>query len=213
MLTDDEVIARSAYDALAAEYAKTFPDLSAETQADRDLIAAFCERVPAEGHVLDLGCGTGRVTADLRHRGLLVAGMDVSRGMLVEARRRDPEVPVVVGSLVNLPFGHGTAGGVLAWYSVIHTAPAGLPAVVAELARVLRPGAPCLIAFQSGTGERIERAETLGKRVQRINYRHDVVLVRSLLEQHHVHIEVEVVRPPATSFESTDQAFLLAVRG
>jgi SAM-dependent methyltransferase len=155
-LTDDEVIARSAYDTLAAEYAKAFPDLSAETQADRDLIASFYERVPQEGHVLDLGCGTGRVTADLRDRGLLVAGMDVSRGMLVEARRRDPQVPVVVGSLLNLSFGHGTAGGVLAWCSVIHTAPEGLPAVVAEMARVLRSGAHCLTAFQSGTGERVE---------------------------------------------------------
>jgi hypothetical protein len=36
--------------------------------------------------------------------------------------------------------------------------------------------------------------------------------VRTLLEQHHIHVDEKVVRPPVATFESTGQAFLLAVR-
>ena len=41
-------------------------------------------------------------------------------------------------------------GGVLAWYSLIHTPPASLGAILGEFARCLRPGGRLLIGFCEG---------------------------------------------------------------
>jgi ubiquinone/menaquinone biosynthesis C-methylase UbiE len=103
VLSADEVTARSSYDQLAPAYAEAFPDLSAETSADRELIDELARLVSGAGPVLDVGCGTGRVAAHLRRRGLTCLGLDLSDGMLVEARRRHPELPLLVGSLTRLP--------------------------------------------------------------------------------------------------------------
>ena len=213
MLSEDEVTARAAYDLMAGRYAEAFPDLAAEAPADRELLDELAAAVRPTGPLLDAGCGTGRVAAYLRRRGVAVVGLDLSAGMLAEARRRDPGQPVVRSRLRQLPVRDGAAGGVLAWYSVIHTAPGDLPAVVAELARVLAPGAPALVGFQCGEGERVERTEAFGQPVRRTNYRHRVELVAGLLEGHGVALTRSVVREPWAEHETAPQAFLLGVRG
>jgi hypothetical protein len=43
---------------------------------------------------------------------------------------------------------------ILAWYSIIHSARAALPAIAREFWRVLRPAGSVLIAFQAGSGDR-----------------------------------------------------------
>ncbi|MCZ9337553.1 class I SAM-dependent methyltransferase, partial [Streptomyces sp. TRM76130] len=54
------------------------------------------------------------------------------------------------GSMLALPLGDGTLAGAVSWYSTIHTPVDRLPALFAELRRVLAPGAPLLVAFQAG---------------------------------------------------------------
>ncbi|MGO2515821.1 MAG: SAM-dependent methyltransferase, partial [Corynebacterium variabile] len=44
----------------------------------------------------------------------------------------------------------GTLGGVLAWYSLIHTDPALISDAVAEFARCLRPGGRLALGFFTG---------------------------------------------------------------
>lgn len=46
--------------------------------------------------VLDVGCGTGRHSVELARRGLAVTGLDVSRGMLDQARTRARDAGVEV---------------------------------------------------------------------------------------------------------------------
>ncbi|WP_431886202.1 class I SAM-dependent methyltransferase [Micromonospora wenchangensis] len=48
-------------------------------------------------HILDLGCGTGTVTAQIAHRGATVHGLDVSGSMIAEARRRHPGIRFDLG--------------------------------------------------------------------------------------------------------------------
>jgi len=152
------------------------------------------------------------VAEHLRCRGVDVIGVDLSVGMLAEARRLHPEVPVVLGALGRLPVADAAAAGVLAWYSVIHTAPADLPRVVAELVRVVALGAPVLVAFQCGDGERVDRTEAFGRQVRRTNYRHRVDLVAALLERHGVAVTRSVVREPWAEHETTPQGFVTGVR-
>lgn len=147
---------RSAYDAVAESYARLLPDASFEAPADRGMIEAFAGYVK-EGHdlpVLDAGCGTGRMTRLLSRLGLDPSGIDVSPGMVGVARRTSPGLRFEVAELRNLPFPDMHLGGVFAWYSIIHLAPADLPGVFTEFFRVLAPGGYAMVSFQVGDGPR-----------------------------------------------------------
>jgi len=102
--------------------------------------------------VLDLGCGIGRVAAVLAPRCRSVLGLDVSMGMVAEARRRH-------AGLANARFEH-TSGAdldalpaaafdlVLAIDSfpyIVQTGPATADHHVAGAARALRPGGALVI--------------------------------------------------------------------
>jgi demethylmenaquinone methyltransferase / 2-methoxy-6-polyprenyl-1,4-benzoquinol methylase len=92
--------------------------------------------------VLDVACGTGAVALELvRQTGCSVVGVDQSPEMLAEARERiDPErIRLVEASARELPFEDASFDGLTAAYLLRYLD--DLPAGVAELARVLRPGA------------------------------------------------------------------------
>jgi SAM-dependent methyltransferase len=140
---------RTAYDAVAVRYAELFGDYLADLPLDRALIAAFAELVRAAdaGPVADLGCGPGYVTAHLGGLGLNAFGVDLSPTMIELAREAYPDLRFEEGSMTALDIGDEALGGVLAWYSTIHTPPEELPAVLTEFHRVLAPGGHLLLAF------------------------------------------------------------------
>jgi SAM-dependent methyltransferase len=107
-----------------------------------------------DGPVGDLGCGTGRITAHLSARGMDVFGIDLTPGMIEVAQREYPSLRFEVGSLFDLNLKDGELAGALAWYSLVHTPRADLPAAFAELFRVLRPGGLLLHGFKVGGGIR-----------------------------------------------------------
>lgn len=145
---------RRAYDAVAEDYAARLPDTRAETPRDLALVDAFADLVgTADGaRILDAGCGTGRMSRYLAARGCHVEGVDLSPRMIEMARRDGDGQVFTVGSLADLPFPDDHFAGVLLWYSIIHTPPAGQARVFAEASRVLRPGGHLLVGFQSGCG-------------------------------------------------------------
>ncbi|HZE32365.1 MAG TPA: methyltransferase domain-containing protein [Actinoallomurus sp.] len=140
---------RTAYDAVAVRYAELFGNHLADPPLDRALIAAFAELVRAAdaGPVADLGCGPGRVTAHLRDLGLTAFGVDLSPTMIDLAREAHADLRFEVGSMTGLDVGDEALGGILAWYSIIHTPPEELPAVLTEFHRVLAPGGHLLLGF------------------------------------------------------------------
>ncbi|MEW1626016.1 methyltransferase domain-containing protein [Streptomyces sp. NPDC089173] len=97
------------------------------------------ERLLPEGPcvVLDIACGTGIVTERLVRPGRTVVGVDRSSGMLGLAGRRMPG-GVVRGDATRLPCTTASVDAVvIVW--LLHLLP-DAEAVLAEAARVLRPG-------------------------------------------------------------------------
>ncbi len=141
----------TAYDAVATEYAEEFLDELDRKPFDRWLL----ERVAAladGGPVADVGCGPGHVGAFIAAAGADVTGFDLSPRMVDEAHRRFPQLRFEMGDFTVLPRREWAA--ITSWYSVVHLAPAELPAAVDALATALRPDGWLAIAMHEGTDTR-----------------------------------------------------------
>lgn len=91
--------------------------------------------------VLDVGCGTGRVAAELQERGNRVWGIDPAPEMVAEAKKRG--VNAKVARAEQLPFKDGWFERAVLWLTV-HLL--DRPQSFAELRRVLAPEGLALIA-------------------------------------------------------------------
>ena len=92
--------------------------------------------------VLDVGAGTGALTAELVSRGASVAAADPSPEFVAVLRERFPDVEVHEAPAESLPFGAGEFDLALAQLVVAFVTDA--PAAVAEMARVARRVAVCM---------------------------------------------------------------------
>jgi ubiquinone/menaquinone biosynthesis C-methylase UbiE len=205
---------REAYDEVAEDYARLVPDMSLETPLDRAVLAAFTEMLAVDGDALvaEIGCGTGRVTRHLHDAGLRMVGFDLSPGMAAVARTSHQQLPFAAADAAALPLRDGVLGGLLAWYSLIHVPTTELPSIFTEFARVTRPGAPVLVAFQCGDGERVDRTTSYGRPVPLTYYRHRADQVTAALEAVGFELYATIVRAAALDFESTPQAAVLMQR-
>lgn len=143
---------RVAYDTVAADYAELVPPAFERDLYGRAMIGTFAEltRALAAGPVADLGCGPGHVTAHLQSLGVPAFGIDLSPKTVAVARRRHPDLRFDEGSMADLDLADASLGGIIAWYSIVHTPPELLPGVFAEFHRVLAPGGHVLLAFKAG---------------------------------------------------------------
>ena len=98
------------------------------------------------GKALDLGCGTGNYTLELKKRGFDVVGLDASEGMLEVARKKG--LKCIKGDAYSLPFPEGSFDLVLSvtMFEFLHEP----EKAVAEINRVLKPGGEVLIATMNG---------------------------------------------------------------
>lgn len=102
----------------------------------------------------------------------------------------------------------GVLGGIVAWYSIIHTPPERLPVVFAEFHRVLGPGGHLLLAFQVGD-ERVHLEQAYGHALSLDAYRLPSDRVAELVGQAGLVVVARLVREPEEP-EKVPQAYLLA---
>ena len=137
----------AAYDAMSRLF---FGSLFGPIAAD---VAATAEATAPDGaRVLEVGCGPGHLSIRLaRQHGLDVTGLDLDPDMIERARANadraedgDERRPsFLVGDVVSMPFPDGTFELVVSTMSMHHWADPA--ASLAEIARVLRPGARALV--------------------------------------------------------------------
>jgi SAM-dependent methyltransferase len=96
------------------------------------------------GIALDAACGTGRVAQYLHACGHQVVGVDNSSEMLALARKRLPGADFREGALEDLPLPDASVDLVVTTLALCHVP--DLKAVLAEFARVLRPGGDLVIS-------------------------------------------------------------------
>lgn len=111
-------------------------------QLEHDLILKLAG--PMSGwRVLDLGCGDGLLTSELKRRGVDVVGADASQSMLAAARQRDSDLVLCQARAEQLPFPDASFDAVVAVTILCFVKDAGR--TFAEISRVLRPGGRLVI--------------------------------------------------------------------
>jgi SAM-dependent methyltransferase len=134
---------------VAASYDRRWPRYVADTT--RETLARIGPEVPTA--LLDIACGTGTLLEEITRRrpgaGARIAGVDLSRGMLAEARRKLPSRAIVVaGDAARLPFRDAAFEVAVSMSALHHWADPG--AVLRETRRVLRPGGRLVITDWCG---------------------------------------------------------------
>lgn len=138
------------YDMVADEYARRlFRELKYKP-FDRALLDRFANIIRGGAVTADISCGPGHVTRYLHEQGLRICGLDISDDMIENAQRLNPDIEFINGDMRALPVSDNTWAGIIAFYSIIHIPRAQIVGTLKEFARVLKPGAPLLIAFHIG---------------------------------------------------------------
>ena len=153
--------------------------------------------------VADLGCGYGRHLLPLLEQGRVnVLGVDRSELLLAEARKLVPQASLLRGDLRALPLRRASLGGATCFYSSFALGThQDARAALAEIARVLRPGARLVITTDnplrleaSPESDFVEEVPGLGRVAERSRFdaraRVDVV-------------ERSLVRPDGARIEAT----------
>ena len=141
---------QAGYDCVAEEYVRHLYDELRHKPLDRQSLDRFADGVRGEGLVCDLGCGPGQVARYLYERGLAVCGVDLSPGMVAQARRLNPGIEFCQGDMKALDVANGSWAGITAFYAVVNLSPSEVELAFAEMARALRPRGLLLLSFHIG---------------------------------------------------------------
>ncbi|MBY6368590.1 class I SAM-dependent methyltransferase [Rhodococcoides corynebacterioides] len=193
------------YDRIAHDFAAAFATLA---PFDRGVLASFARSVTTAGGrtVLDAGCGPGTAARELAAAGLSPVGLDRSAEMVRVASLDH----AVIGDLGALPVRDGAVDAVCAWYSLVHTPTADLPALFTEFRRVLRDDGWLLLAFQT-SAPTLELREAWGHEVSLDFLRHDVGEVQEQLMDCGYVLHRDALRSAdKRAGESAAQAFVVA---
>lgn len=132
-----------AYDAFALTYERSRGQFDMTAVLD-----GFLARLPARGHLLDLGCGAGEPFArTFLERGWQVTGVDFSPAMLELAGRYAPAMTPILADMRAVDFPARTFDAIAAVYSLFHVPRAEHPALFARMHEWLRPSGVLLLTY------------------------------------------------------------------
>jgi ubiquinone/menaquinone biosynthesis C-methylase UbiE len=125
------------------------------------LLMPLLQRLPADAHVLDVGCGGGHLLAQIAasNPGFRLRGIDLSASQVTRARKRTSRfggrVSIDVGSALDLSYDDETFDAVLSIASIKHWP--DWERGLREMLRVLRPGGEIYVA-EADRGCRLDDA-------------------------------------------------------
>jgi SAM-dependent methyltransferase len=184
---------RTGYDRVADAYAEAIYHELKNKPFDREILERFAATVPGRGAVVEIGCGPGQVARFLHDLGVEVSGMDLSAGMVEQARRLNPEITFRTGDMTALDLDDCTVAGIAAFYAIVNLTDELRQKAFREMARVLAPGGQLLLSFHVG-GEVLGVKELWGRPIEMNFYLLDPDMIRAELQGAGLAVEELIVR-------------------
>jgi ubiquinone/menaquinone biosynthesis C-methylase UbiE len=139
------------YNATAESYAATRIDELSKKHFDKMILTEFARLNKDLGICVDFGCGPGHTTKFLFDAGLSnIIGVDISPGMVNEAKRIFPYIKFETGDLLALAYGENCFASAIAFYAIVHFDYDQIADAFREVNRVLKKDAHFLFSFHVG---------------------------------------------------------------
>ncbi len=137
------------YDLVAEQYAETHDD-----SRDNDVyLDEFLSYLQKGDKILDLGCGTGRITAYYAKKGFSVVGTDLSEKMLAIARKKHPELIFLRQDMRKIDFPENSFDAISLAYSLFHLTKKEASVLLADIYSALKDNGIVILILQEGSGE------------------------------------------------------------
>jgi ubiquinone/menaquinone biosynthesis C-methylase UbiE len=155
-MTDRKHLVKHHFGDRAPEWPDHYGDLDPSDLGAQNLVSRrrFALRMleaatPPGSRVLDVGCGTGEIAAQVTALGYEVWGLDIAEPMIREARERFKSTRLCIGDAEHMPFPDRTFEAVvsLGVFEYLATDEHALR----EIRRVLRPGGTVVVSTPSAT--------------------------------------------------------------
>jgi ubiquinone/menaquinone biosynthesis C-methylase UbiE len=211
-MSNERNLVRESYDRIAEEYARRIADELQHKPLDRQLLDRFATQIRAGGQVCDMGCGPGHVASYLKQAGVSVLGLDLSPGMVDQARRLNPDIQFREGNMLALNLPDGSLAGIAAFYAIVNIPRNSLPVVFSEMARVLERSGILFLAFHAGT-DMLREEELWGYPISMDFFFFQPSEIRKLLQATGFVVEEVVERDPYPEVEyQSHRAYIFARR-
>ena len=149
---DKEQLVKKGYDEIAANF-QSFRDQFNNTEE----LVKFVNYLPIGGKVLDVGCGVGIPVAKFFvDSGFELIGIDISEGMLREAKINVPEATFYRYDMSNLDFQDNYFDGLVAIYSIFHVPKHKHVQIIKNFYRMLKVGGYMMLVFNPRENEGVD---------------------------------------------------------
>jgi ubiquinone/menaquinone biosynthesis C-methylase UbiE len=161
---DMRTIVRDGYE--AGDYAGAFRSNFDPDTLERHFLQKLLSLVPENPEIVDLGCGPG-VPFDrfLVSRGARITGVDFCTKHIALAKRNVPSGTFVEADFSKLDLESNSFDAALSLYAIFHLPRDEHEAVIAKLARVLKPNGLLLANFSAAAFDYGEDANWTGARM------------------------------------------------
>ena len=114
------------------------------------VLERYASTLPASGHMLDLGCGSGvPISKFFLEKGYAVTGIDISQSMLELAKEHLPGATLLKQSMTQLDFPDASFDGIVCFYALFHVPKQKHQGIITRMYQLLKPG--CSFALSVGT--------------------------------------------------------------
>lgn len=137
-----------------ADYHEEYREWKDVSRDERELLASFLSGVPEDGHIVDMGCGTG-IPYDrfLVDEGYDVTGIDFTEKHIETARQQVPEASFLNEDFTR--FDPDTCfDGLVSFFAILHVPREERPGLFERFCSLLHDRAPVLVTFGKGEAHR-----------------------------------------------------------
>jgi ubiquinone/menaquinone biosynthesis C-methylase UbiE len=137
------------YSKIVNDYARVFDtDYSDDPYLDK-----FLAYLKKGSKILDLGCGTGRITQYYSDKGFDVTGIDLSDEMIGYAKRNHPQIDFICKDMRSINYPKESIDAISFSYSLFHLNKKDVPLILEKSHYISKENGIMFIVLQEGSGE------------------------------------------------------------